>query len=133
MLEETPLTIEQERNVRLTDRANMLLTQVSFLNYKFMAGIGHGGVYLRARYEEPDVYGDPMDGDQEQLTRRWLLSPDMTDSEIVSTAFKCAITSMEHRTREHFLYKGRRIFGPHFDVEDLVKLCETRESAGGRR
>jgi hypothetical protein len=41
---------------------------------------------------------------------------------------------MEHRTREAFKYKKARIFGPHFHVDDLVRLCmdEQRENAGGR-
>ena len=51
------------------------------------------------------------------------LSPEMTRSEVVQTVFKCALTSMEHRTREFFHYRGRAVFGPHFDVEALWQLC----------
>jgi len=117
----------------LVIRALKILQDVSFLDYHWLVYVAHGGVVLRASYEEPDVYGSAMDGDQVQLTRKWLLSPSMTDSEIVQTAFKACLTSMEHRTREHFTYKTRRVFGPHFDIEDLVWLCEARENAGGRR
>lgn len=119
-------------NETLIERASALLGDVEFLDYEFIVAESHGGVTIRARYMEPDVYA-PQNGDEEQLTRKWLISPGMTDSEIVSTAFKCCLTSMEHRTREHFMYKGRRIFGPHFDINDLVEICKDRESAGGRK
>jgi len=79
--------------------------------------------HLQGTYVEGDIVtGDRMD----QHTRKWRLSTHMTKSELVQTAFKCYLTSMEHRAREGFTYKGRRIFGPHFDVDALVELCLDR-------
>lgn len=98
--------------------------------YRFDVREGHGGVFMQAIYNDRDIYTNTF---ERQHTRKWLLSPSMTDSEIVQTAFKCALTSAEHRAREAFTYRGARIFGPHFDVEDLVKLCADREDAGGRK
>lgn len=116
-------------NQSLMVRAHILLGQVNCLDYKFEVRESHGGIVIRARYEEADTYtGEPA----EQFTRKWIITPLMTDSEIVQTALKCCLTSMEHRTRESFKYKGRRIFGPHFDIEDLYALCKDRENAGGR-
>lgn len=114
----------------LVERAWKLLREIVFEDYCFEVREGHGGVFLQASYSEADTYG----GHQEiQKTRKWLLSPGMTDSEIVQTAFKCVLTSMEHRAREHFTYKGARVFAPHYDVEDLVALCRAgKERAGGR-
>ena len=86
-------------------------------------------VVVWAEYDDLDTYTGKV---ERQRTRRWLLVPAMTDSEIIFTLFKCAMTSMEHRTREAFKYKGARIASPHLDVEDLVLLCRTRENAGGR-
>jgi hypothetical protein len=104
--------------------------EVEFNDYKFNITLNaRGELYMRAKYPEADTYtGEPA----VQVTRRWLLTPPMTKSEFIQTCFKCAITSMEHRTREAFKYKGRRVFGPHFDVDDLWRLCEGRENAGGR-
>jgi hypothetical protein len=51
----------------------------------------------------------------------------MVRSEIVSTAFKCVLTSAEHRCREHFSYKGERIYGPHYDVDALVEVCRQKQ------
>jgi len=114
----------------LIQQVRAVLANVVFLNYVFEVREGHGGVFLKATYEEADTYsGEPA----VQHTRKWLLSPEMTESEIVQTAFKCCITSMEHRTREAFKYYGRRIFGPHFNVQDLLRICQDgRENAGGR-
>lgn len=104
--------------------AKNIVIQCSFTDYNFKIDVSRtGAVYLQATYTEPDT----ITGKSElQYTRRWFLSPDMNRSEIVSTAFKCAITSMEHRTREWFLYKGRAIYQPHYDVDSLWEICEER-------
>lgn len=124
-----PDSFLQSENEQLIDRVGKLLMLVQFEGYRFMVRESHGGVFLRGSYMEADVYTKVV---QEQLTRKWLLAPQMTDSEIVATVFKCCWTSFEHRCREAFMYKGKRIFGPHFDVDDLAKLCIERENAGAR-
>lgn len=118
-------------NQELIKRAIGYLTEVECLDYSFIVTEAHGGVVLQACYPDPDVYKKTA---AIQYTRKWLLSPHMTESEIVFTAVKCCLTSMEHRGREGFLYKGARVACPHFDVNDLVRLCvdEKRENAGGR-
>lgn len=83
-----------------------------------------GAVYLQAHYEEADTISGQIDT---QYTRKWFLSPEMSKSEIVATAFKCVLTSMEHRTREWFLYRGRAIYQPHYDVDALHAICLERE------
>lgn len=118
-------------NDELIVQAWLVLDRVRFPDYTFEVRESHGGVHLQAYYTEPNVITGV---EEEQRTRKWLLSPHMTDSEIVLTAFKCCLTSMEHRTREHFTYRGSRIFGPHFDIEDLVEICDKgRNDAGGRK
>lgn len=111
-------------------RVKHLLRDVQFFGYAFDVREGHGGVYLQATYDDEDIYSGEW---EQQHTRKWLLSPSMTPSEIVQTAFKLCLTSFEHRCREGFKYRGARIFGPHFDVNDLVELCQGREDAGGRK
>jgi len=101
-----------------------ILFDVNYLDYEFVVREGHGGIFLQAVYTEPDVVtGLP----EPQYTRKWLLSPYMVKSELVQTALKCVLTSAEHRVREHFLYRGRRIFGPHFDVDALVQICDDKQ------
>jgi hypothetical protein len=93
---------------------------VEFQHYTFVVSDGHGGVYLQAYYDEPDIITGRM---ERQHTRKWLLSPFMVKSEFIQTAFKLVMTSMEHRAREGFLYRGKRVFGPHFDVDALHSIC----------
>jgi hypothetical protein len=119
-------------NSELIERTKGLLKSVSFMDYAFDVRESHGGVFMQGNYWEPDAL-KPEDGLVKQQTRKWLLSPEMTDSEIVSTAFKLCLTSMEHRAREWFKYQGMRIFGPHFDVDDLVSLCKDGKSDAGAR
>lgn len=86
--------------------------------------------YLQARFMAPCS----RTGEQQpQLTRKWQLSEHMTPSEIVQTAFKCVLTSIEHEAREQFTYDDAPIFGPHFDIDDLGALCHRgKATAGGR-
>lgn len=94
--------------------------------YQFAVKIdGRGALYLQGTYEEADTLTGKM---ETQRTRRWFLSPEMTKSEIVQTVFKCVLTSMEHRTREHFTYRLKAVFGPHFNVEHLWELCSRFEA-----
>lgn len=106
------------------------LRVVEFMNYRFTVRDSHGGIFLQAQYMDADIYtGTP----ELQVTRKWLLSPHMTESEVIQTAFKCCLTSMEHRAREAFKFNGKRIFGPHFNVRDLAQICIDREDAGSRQ
>ncbi len=57
--------------------------------------------------------------------RKWRLSPWMTKSEIVQTALMAVLAAEEHEVREHFQYKGEAIYGPHYNVDDLVALKRT--------
>jgi hypothetical protein len=106
-------------------RMREVVALCSHPDYEFAVIVdGRGAIYLQAGYLEADVETQLP---ERQLTRRWFLSPEMTESEIVQTAFKCVMTSMEHRAREWFRFAGNAIFGPHFDVHELWKLCEERK------
>lgn len=78
------------------------------------------GFSLQATWPEIDIATGHY---ATQHSRKWMLSPHMTRSEIVQTCFKLALTAVEHRARESFKYRGRRIFGPHFDVDALHQIC----------
>jgi hypothetical protein len=105
------------------EEAQAIIDLISFENYTFEVLKRNGSMFLRARYMEADIITNIP---SEQFTRKWQLSEHMVKSELVQTAFKCALTSMEHRTRENFTYKGVRVFGPHFDVEALVEICQAK-------
>ena len=108
----------------LVEIANVV-SRCSFPGYTFrIAADGRGAWYLQAHYDEPDsLTGAPS----VQYTRRWFLSPQMAEGEIVQTVFKCVLTSAEHRTREFFRYMGRAVFGPHLNIERLWEIAEDTE------
>lgn len=62
--------------------------------------------------------------------RKWMLSPHMTETEVVTTAFKAYMAAIEHEAREGFLYREQSIFDPHISVEDLFRLRATRPLDG---
>lgn len=111
--------------------AVVILGELEYPEYTFLALVdGRGEMYLQGEYMEADIYTGV---EEKQLTRRWFISPQMSKSELVQTAFKMIMTSMEHRVREHFKYRDQLIFGPHFNVDDLWELARdgnlaTRES-----
>lgn len=105
----------------LDDIAAILFT-VHYPAYTFNVKVdGRGAWYLQAVYLEADIHTGKL---EPQYTRRWFLSPAMSKAEVVQTALKCVLTSAEHRVREHFLYRGRRVFGPHFDIDELWRIAE---------
>lgn len=112
------------------DEMRDVLALVNYPGYQFeileRSQDGHPGpcaLFLRAFYTESDIVTkEPTT----QYTRPWQLSRDMVKSELVQTALKCALTSAEHRVREHFLYRGQRIFGPHFDVDALYEIARAK-------
>lgn len=62
-----------------------------------------------------------------QRSRKWYLSEYMTESELVQTAFKAALTAEEHECREAFRYAGYRVFNPHVSVTALMTVCHRED------
>ena len=109
-------------------QADAILRLVRFPGYTFrVVGLfdGHIPTYLQASFMAPcAVEGGGL---LLQRTRKWQLSSHMIPSELVQTALKCVLTSLEHEAREHYTYRGAAIFGPHFDVEALVRIADRRD------
>lgn len=109
----------------MKERFEEILSRVQFPNLVFKVGeTTQGELFLQIIYDEEDVDTGKV---SEQKGRKWLLSEHMTTSEIVQTAFKAVMTSMEHRTREWFTYRGARVFCPHFDVEALAAVASEKK------
>jgi hypothetical protein len=106
------------------ERARAVLAHVDYPNYTIHVGAFCGRLYLFADYIERDIVTDVP---TKQSTREWLLPENPVPSAIVQTALKCILTSAEHRVRENFRYKGKRVFGPHINVETLAELVGKRE------
>lgn len=91
------------------------------INYEHWQGSDSDIYVLYVTFPDP-VTGEPQRG------RTWLLEEEMTDSEVVLTAFKAILTAEEHETRENFRYKNAKIFNPHIDVDTLVELTKKKSS-----
>lgn len=106
------------------DELIQILKQVEFEDYEFHFENRGDHFVLFAKYRELDIVTHT---ETWQTTRKWFISRFVSKSEFVQTAFKLCITSMEHRTREAFKYKGKRVFGPHFDVDALWDVCNDKK------
>lgn len=102
--------------MKTQEEIELIVDAVCYPGHWFVLLPNGNGYLLQLRYNEPDVDTGKM---EEQHARKWYLSPHATESEIVRTAFAACMMSAEHRVREHFMYKGIRVFGPHVDVEAL--------------
>lgn len=98
-----------------------VLNKVQSPGFIFHAHNSHDRVYLFASFAQTDNF-NPSGLKEVQFTRRWLIRPDASTSEIVQTALKCVLTALEHEAREQFLYRDRAVFGPHHDVDALWEI-----------
>jgi hypothetical protein len=94
--------------------AREILVEVDFSDWEFHLGLDGDRPWLQVRFDSSDSLTGKI---ERQHGRKWMLSPFMTKSELAQTAFKAVMTASEHEIREMFTYKGRRIFGPHFDAK----------------
>lgn len=104
-----------------------LLNQCDFPQYQFVIGCEADRMYMQVQTDVTDTTtGEPWLGCR---GRKWWLSPHMTDTEVVMTAFKAVLTFIEHEVRENFMFKGRAVFGPHINIYalyDMAKLTDER-------
>jgi hypothetical protein len=111
------------------ERLEEIIAEVSYPGYTITAHEGERW-YVQGTFVEPDTMtGVPT----KMFTRKWYISKHSVKSEIVQTLLKLVITSAEHHVREHFLYRGRRIFGPHYSVDALWALAGLNAASDVRR
>lgn len=109
------------RTWSLADKRRVLevLRNVQFNEWTIRSWKDGEVIYLQiSAPEKCNATGEPL----EWTSRKWFLSPAMTDGEIVQTAFKAVMTAVEHEAREQFKYLGVTVFDPHYDIEKLVEL-----------
>ena len=106
------------------DDLQEILNDIECMDYSFeIRELGEGGFLVSAVYDEEDIYTKEI---EVQRTRKWYISPFAIKSEIVQTCIKIILTSMEHRVREHFKYRGELVLGPHFDIDALHELAANK-------
>lgn len=105
------------------DEVQAVLNEVQFMDWEVRLMEKGDGYLLQWIFMDVDVE-NPTAGRVPQHCRKWYVSPYSTDTEIVETAWKAVKIAMEHEVREKFMFRGRRIFSPHFDINALVSLCD---------
>lgn len=61
----------------------------------------------------------------------YVVEPGATLSEVVQAVFGLVRNYEEHEAREWFKYRGRRVFGPHMDVEALWTVAKQTDARPG--
>lgn len=85
----------------------------------------NGRWYYQIRCWRPDTFTGEMGWGG---GRKAYLSPHMVRSELVRLAFGLYLAYVEHEAREGFQWRGRRVFGPHIDVESMWEVAECYEA-----
>ena len=101
-----------------------LLKQVQYRKHQFkiIDKPNLNGFLLQLKFTAPCMVTKHP---QLQSGRKWYISPHMTQSEIIHTAFKAVLTAEEHEIREAFLYRNQAIFAPHLCVNWLSDRLAT--------
>jgi hypothetical protein len=94
--------------------------RIHFEGYGFRVLEKGDGFLLQGEYTEDDV---ETRNPELQRTRKWYISPHMTQTEVVDTCFALCERSMRHRCREHFTFDGLRIFSPHIPLHARVAFA----------
>lgn len=106
-----------------------IVSRVRYKGWNFDVAMMGGTFYLQVKFLAPDALNGSLDV---QTSRRWLLSPHSTESEVAGTCLKAVLTAEEHEAREQFTYAGEAVFSPHFDVVHLHELAKRARTGGAR-
>lgn len=112
-------------NVDLAERVPAILAEITLpeqytIRFERDKEIENGRWYLQIACERIDIVTGQMGtgyGGKAYLSRF------ATDSELVQTVFGLYKAFVEHEARETFTWRGRRVFGPHMDVNAVWEVA----------
>lgn len=112
-----------EQTNKETKRFNELISRITYPNIKFEITTEKGRCFLRIKCDNTtcNITGIPTAWN----SRKWRLSPHMTDMEIVNTAFLAIITALEHEARELFRVDGIALMDSHRDLNQVLEFMKT--------
>jgi hypothetical protein len=87
--------------------------------------ISEGRFYFQIGCMRPDTYTGVL---KEGYSGKVYLSEYASDSELVQCIFGLYKAYVEHEVRETFLWRGRRVFGPHISTEALWEIADRTDS-----
>ena len=102
-----------------------IVRYIRYKNWKFIVGtensFGTEDLFLQIKFTARDTVTGFL---EEQSCRKWRLSPFMTETEIVRTAWKAVIAAEEHEAGENFIYCNSTPFNPHTSIGALIHASE---------
>lgn len=93
-----------------------IIGQVSCEPYGFIVTELSSNVYIQAKLWRYDVYSQEWGYGYGGVQ---VVTPDMSEDDVVKRCFVAARDYAEHEVRENFLWKGRRVFDPHQPLQNL--------------
>jgi hypothetical protein len=105
------------------DEIKAIIDGIQFMDRTFRLLEKGDGFLLQMFYYETCVE-NPGSEPVKQSTRKYYVSPYMTESEVVETAWLAVQRSQLHVASEHFTYQGRRVYSQHFDIEARIDMCD---------
>src|SRR4051812_18073238 len=95
-------TRTQKGESRMREIFERYLKDVRFTDWEIRVHMDGERPYLQVGFWDFDAELPPAEQACKtyQKGRKWMLSPHMTKSEVIQTAFKAIMTALEHETRE---------------------------------
>ncbi len=106
--------------VALEARVQAVLEQVRFRDWTFHTESQGEGTLLWCEFQALDIVSGAL---ATQQSRRWWVSARTPRSGIVFIAWGAILSALEHEAREEFKYRGRRVAGPHMDVDEIWQIA----------
>jgi hypothetical protein len=107
----------------LLDRIQALTDEIELRpGYRLRVQGDHRGVFIQIQCWRPDTTTNVYDWG---YGGKYYVSQYAIDSEIISACYGLYEGYDRHECRESFKWRGRRIFGPHIDVQALWTVAET--------
>lgn len=106
------------------DEIEKIVSNCKYKDWDILVRYDDTRPYIQIQFDAPDSFTGVM---ARQYCRKWMLSPHMTETEIVATAYKAIEAAIIHEMKEDFRYIGEPIFRPHFDVKALWQLSKDRK------
>lgn len=109
-----------------------VVAEIRHADYDFRVTQSYPGVDIFLHVEPVRGVDNATGKPYQWKSRKWRLSRNMLEGEVVQTAFLAVKTAEEHELRERLTYKGETVFNPHFDINALVEFCRSAGSVKER-
>ena len=110
------------KKIQTNETLKSLLSQCSFNDWNIELKFDDTRPYVQISFLETCKYTGIK---SIQNCRKYTLSYEMCDTEVVRTVFTAINQAMLHEIQESFKFKGRRIFNPHRDVYSLWEISDS--------